>query len=50
MALHCRDGRRHGVTTVKVFVSLVRNQAGPDSDLDLLIGAVRQLRLLRVSK
>ena len=29
--------RRHGVTSVKVFGSFVRNQARPDSDLDLLI-------------
>jgi uncharacterized protein len=31
--------RRHGVTSVKVFGSFVRNQARPDSDLDLLIEA-----------
>ncbi len=30
---------RHGVTSVKVFGSFVRNQARPDSDLDLLIEA-----------
>jgi predicted nucleotidyltransferase len=30
---------RHGVTSVKVFGSFVRNEAGPDSDLDLLIEA-----------
>jgi predicted nucleotidyltransferase len=31
--------RRHAVTSVKVFGSFVRNQARPDSDLDLLIEA-----------
>ena len=31
--------RRHGVTSVKVFGSFVRNQARPGSDLDLLIEA-----------
>jgi uncharacterized protein len=31
--------RRHGVTSVKVFGSFVRNQVRPDSDLDLLIEA-----------
>jgi len=31
--------RRHGVTSVKVFGSFARNQARPDSDLDLLIEA-----------
>ena len=31
--------RRHGVTSVRVFGSFVRNQARPDSDLDLLIEA-----------
>jgi len=31
--------RRHGVTSVRVFGSFARNQAGPASDLDLLIEA-----------
>ena len=31
--------RRHGVTAVKVFGSFVRNEARPDSDLDLLVEA-----------
>jgi uncharacterized protein len=31
--------RRHGVTIVMVFGSFVRNEARPDSDLDLLIEA-----------
>ena len=30
---------RHGVTAVKVFGSFVRNEARPDSDLDLLVEA-----------
>ena len=30
---------RHGVTRVKVFGSFVRDEARPDSDLDLLIEA-----------
>lgn len=30
---------RHGVTSVKVFGSFVRDEARPDSDLDLLIEA-----------
>jgi predicted nucleotidyltransferase len=30
---------RHGVTSVRVFGSFVRNEARPDSDLDLLIEA-----------
>jgi hypothetical protein len=29
--------RRHGVDRVRVFGSAVRGEAGPDSDLDLLI-------------
>lgn len=31
--------QRHGVTSVKVFGSFVRDEASPDSDLDLLIEA-----------
>lgn len=31
--------RRHGVTSVKVFGSFARGEAGPGSDLDLLIEA-----------
>jgi predicted nucleotidyltransferase len=33
---------RHGVTKVRVFGSFVRNEARPDSDLDLLIEAPGQ--------
>jgi hypothetical protein len=29
--------RRHGVTQVRVFGSMARGDAGPDSDVDLLI-------------
>jgi hypothetical protein len=32
-----RIARRHGVTRVQVFGSVVRGQAGLDSDLDLLV-------------
>jgi len=31
--------RRHGVTNIKVFGSFARGEAGPHSDLDLLIEA-----------
>jgi len=31
--------RRHGVTSVRVFGSVARGEAGPDSDLDLLVEA-----------
>jgi predicted nucleotidyltransferase len=34
--------RRHGVTNVKVFGSFARGEAGPNSDLDLLIEAGSQ--------
>jgi uncharacterized protein len=32
-----RLARRHGVTGVRVFGSMARGDAGPDSDVDLLI-------------
>src|SRR5438128_11676264 len=32
-----RLARRHGVTRVRVFGSMARGDAGPDSDVDLLI-------------
>ncbi len=32
-----RAARRHGVTEVRVFGSMARGDAGPDSDVDLLI-------------
>jgi predicted nucleotidyltransferase len=34
--------RKHGVTNVKVFGSFARGEAGPNSDLDLLIEAGSQ--------
>jgi len=29
--------RRHGVTRLRVYGSVARNEAGPDSDIDLLV-------------
>jgi uncharacterized protein len=34
---HDNLSRRHGVRRVRVFGSVARGEAGPDSDLDLLI-------------
>ena len=39
MTEYWKSQRRHGVTAVKVFGSFVRNEARPDSDLDLLVEA-----------
>jgi predicted nucleotidyltransferase len=32
-----RLGERYGIRNIRVFGSFARNQAGPDSDLDLLV-------------
>ena len=35
-----RIAARHGATNVRVFGSVARDTAGPESDLDLLVDAV----------
>jgi uncharacterized protein len=35
-----RLGERYGIRNIRVFGSFARNQAGPDSDLDLLVDYV----------
>lgn len=34
---------KHGVTSIRVFGSVARGEAGPDSDVDLLIEAGREV-------
>jgi hypothetical protein len=38
LAVQVREvGERHGIRNIRVFGSFARGQAGPDSDLDLLV-------------
>ena len=37
MSTHADDIRRHGVTQLALFGSIARGEAGPSSDVDLLI-------------
>jgi len=41
-----RIAKAHGVTQVRVFGSVARGEAGPDSDLDLLVDLEPQRSLL----
>ncbi len=38
-----RIAQKHGVTTIRVFGSVARGEAGPDSDVDFLIEAGAQV-------
>jgi predicted nucleotidyltransferase len=38
-----RVARRHGVTAVRVFGSMARGDAGPESDVDLLVDVGTEL-------
>lgn len=40
--------RKYGVRTVSVFGSAARGEAGPDSDLDLLVDFAREISLLKL--
>ena len=42
-----RLARKHGVTRVRVFGSMARGNAGPHSDVDLLVEVGSELSVLK---
>ena len=42
--------RRHGIRDIRVFGSVARGEARPDSDIDILVGAVRGLGLFDLAR
>jgi uncharacterized protein len=50
LAEHRDEIRAHGVTSLALFGSVARNEAGPDSDIDLLIEVERPFGLFALAR
>lgn len=50
LAAHRDEIRAHGVTSLALFGSVARNEAGPDSDIDLLIEVERPFGLFALAR
>jgi uncharacterized protein len=50
LAEHRDEIRAHGVTSLALFGSVARNEAGPESDVDLLIEVERPFGLFALAR